>query len=165
MARPSACPGCGVRLSVAGVDNAEAVAFGVGEHHEVGILRIEIPVDTLGAKRHKSLHLGGLIGGITGVQIQVNARVGLQWGIAEIEGDLDARPSFRRNQDHPIVVLILGITGNVIEGPAPELRRALDVRDTQNNASHIQHVLILAPKPAARRTLLPQDMEHQKSKP
>jgi hypothetical protein len=32
----------------AGVDDAEPVAFGVGEHHEVRAGRVQVPVDPLG---------------------------------------------------------------------------------------------------------------------
>ena len=56
----------------AGVYDAKAVAFCVGENHEVGIRLVPIPVDTLSAESDQALHLGGLIVGVGGVQIRMH---------------------------------------------------------------------------------------------
>lgn len=56
---------------MSGVDDAEAIALGVGEHHEVGIGRVMRPVDTSRAEAHQSLDLRGLIGSIAGEQVEV----------------------------------------------------------------------------------------------
>src|SRR5262249_53861742 len=58
----------------AGTDAAEAVAFGVGKNHEVGIGVVPVPLDALGAESDQARPLGGLIGGVAGVQVQMHPR-------------------------------------------------------------------------------------------
>jgi hypothetical protein len=66
--------------SAAGVDDAEPVALGVGEHDEVGVLRIEVPVDALGPEGDQAIDLGRLVRRVTGVQVEVDPRVLLTRG-------------------------------------------------------------------------------------
>lgn len=73
------------RTAVAGVDDAEAVAVRVGEHDEVGVVGVEVPVDALGAQGYQALDLRGLVGGVTGVQVQMNPRMLLGRGRAQAE--------------------------------------------------------------------------------
>src|SRR5215468_9130106 len=58
-------------LVTAGIDDAKAVALGIGENHEIRIGFVPVPVDALGAESDQALHLGGLIGGVAGVQVRV----------------------------------------------------------------------------------------------
>src|SRR6516225_11766068 len=58
-AGPDAQPGS--LVPVTGVDDAEPVALGIGQDDEVGVLRVEVPVDPLGAEGHQPLDLGGLL--------------------------------------------------------------------------------------------------------
>ncbi len=44
------------------VNDAEAVALGIGEDDEVGIVGIEIPIDSFGTKRDETLDLARLFG-------------------------------------------------------------------------------------------------------
>jgi hypothetical protein len=45
---------------VAQIDDAEAIAFGVGEDDEVGIVGVEVPLDSLGTERYEALGLARL---------------------------------------------------------------------------------------------------------
>ena len=125
------------------VDDSKTVALGVGENHEIGVLGIEVPIDPLGAKRKEPRHLGGLIGGIAGIQVQVDPRMLLQGGLAAIERNLDAGCPVWRDKHDPVVFL-LGIPGLETQGLAPEIRRPPGFCRTQDDASNAQHVLILA---------------------
>ena len=51
-------------MPVAGVDDADPVAHGIGEDDEVRVVGVQVPVDPLGADRDQPLHLGGLLGGV-----------------------------------------------------------------------------------------------------
>ena len=42
---------------MAQIDDAEPVAFGIGQDDEVGIVRVEIPVDSLGTERDETFDL------------------------------------------------------------------------------------------------------------
>jgi hypothetical protein len=56
----------------AGIDDAKAVPLGVGENHKVGIGFVPVPGDTPGAESDQALHLGGLIGGVPGIEVEVH---------------------------------------------------------------------------------------------
>src|SRR5215469_6871465 len=75
-AGPGARPGS--LVSVAGVDDAEPVAFGIGQDDEVGILGVEVPVDALGTERHEPFDLRGLVGRVGRVEVEVRPRVFLR---------------------------------------------------------------------------------------
>ena len=45
---------------MAQVDDAEAVVIGIGQHNEVGVSGIQVPVNPLGAQRHQAVGLRGL---------------------------------------------------------------------------------------------------------
>ena len=62
----------GRRLAVTGADDTEAVALGIGEHDKVSVTGIKIPVDALGTQGHQPPGLGGLIGRVPGVQVQMD---------------------------------------------------------------------------------------------
>ena len=55
----------------AGIDDAKAVALGIGENHKIGIGSVPVPVDALGTESDQALDLGGLIGGVAGVEVGV----------------------------------------------------------------------------------------------
>ncbi|GGP93890.1 hypothetical protein GCM10010278_84900 [Streptomyces melanogenes] len=55
-----------------GVDDAEAVAFGIGERDEVGVVRVEVPVDACSAQGNQPCHLGFLIGGVACIEVEVD---------------------------------------------------------------------------------------------
>jgi hypothetical protein len=72
------------RSAALGVDHTEQVAFGIGEHHEVGAIRIG-SIEPLGAKRDESLDFGPLLLRIGRPQFDVRAVLLVQpqeWAIA-----------------------------------------------------------------------------------
>ena len=77
------------RLYLAGdVDHAEAVAFGVGKDHVVGIRRSFVPIDRGRAEGQQAVDLRSLI---FGVQIEVEARRDLQRRANLIEREVRTR--------------------------------------------------------------------------
>lgn len=57
------------------VDNAETVAIRIGQHDEVRVVWVAVPVDLDRAKGGEPRHLGCLLGSISHVQVHVQARV------------------------------------------------------------------------------------------
>ncbi len=74
----------------------------MGGNHEVGVLRIEVPNDLLGTKRYQPFDLGGLVGGISRVQVQMDSRMLLGGRLAEAWRQLRSG-AFGRDQHHPVV--------------------------------------------------------------
>jgi hypothetical protein len=59
---------------MAEVDDAEPVAVRVGEHDEIRVVRIAVPVDPLRTYRHETIHLGGPLGSIRPVHRRLFAQ-------------------------------------------------------------------------------------------
>jgi hypothetical protein len=78
--------------AVTGVDHTETIAIGIGEHDEVGVVRVTVPVDPLGAQGHQPLDLGGLVGRVPGVQVKMDPRMLLDRRLAEAERQPDPAP-------------------------------------------------------------------------
>ena len=57
------------------VDDAEAVALGVGQHDEVRVLGELVPVDPAGAERYQARRLRLLFGRVGDVQVKVEPRM------------------------------------------------------------------------------------------
>ena len=76
----------------ADIDDAKAVALGIGENHKIGIGFIPVPVDALGTESDQALHLGGLIGGVAGVQVRVYPGMILDRRFAPGQGQSRAGP-------------------------------------------------------------------------
>ena len=74
---------------MAGVDDAEPVAFGVGEDDEVRIGGV-LPCDSFGAERDESVDLGGLL--VRGVddEVDVDARVPFGRLVTVLDGEARA---------------------------------------------------------------------------
>ena len=87
-----------------GVDDAEAVALGVGQDHEIGVVRVQVPVDAGGTEGDEPLDLGGLVGGVARVQVQVDAGVLLDRRLAEAQCEPRAAAAIGRDQDDPVVL-------------------------------------------------------------
>lgn len=83
----------GVVSAAAGVDDAEPVAVGVGEHDEVRVLRVQVPLHPLSTQGHQPIHLGGLLGGVVRVQVQVDPRMLLDRCLTQPERQLDPGPA------------------------------------------------------------------------
>src|SRR6476661_8139519 len=89
--------------SRARIDDAEAVALGIGHHHESGIGRVQVPVDNRCAEVDDAANLRRLIRGIARIQVQMNARMRLRWRATDIEGEVRSRTR-RRHEDHEIIL-------------------------------------------------------------
>ena len=83
---------------MAQVDDAESVAFGIGEHNEVRIVRISIPIDALSTERDEARDFARLLRCRVDVQIKVDSRVGFGRGSALLKSE--HRPSTGRWHEH-----------------------------------------------------------------
>jgi len=67
------------------IDDAEPVALGIGQDDEVGVVRVPIPVDARHTKSDEPLDLGGLVGSIACVEIQMDSGGLLDGRLADIK--------------------------------------------------------------------------------
>lgn len=109
---------------------------------------VEVPGDAVGAEGEEAGDFGGLVGRVAGVEVEVDAGVGLDRGLAAVEGDLDAG-AFGGDQHRPVVLDLLA--RDVSQGLRPELRRAPHVRDSQHHRTDFQHAPIVADGAQSRR--------------
>ena len=79
-------------MLVAEVDDAEPVAVGVGEHDEVRVVGIAVPIDALGAEGQEPLRLGALLGCTVHVKVEVQPGLVLQRCLAALQRDLRPAP-------------------------------------------------------------------------
>ena len=91
---------------MAEVDDAEAVVIGVGQDHEVGVSRIQVPVHPLGAQRYQAVGLGGLLGGGGHGQVEMDAGVllagvSLCWSASAAPGPAAGTSSVQRASGPP----------------------------------------------------------------
>src|SRR5829696_7101619 len=138
--------------AAAGVDDAEAVAVGVGENDEVGIVRVEVPADAYRTERDQAFHFRGLVGGVAGVEVEVDARLLLHGRLAELQRQVGAGTAGR---DHDRPVRLYLVARHVVESPGPELGRPPDVVDTQYDGPDPQHAAIVAARLARRLLVVP----------
>src|ERR1022692_4043986 len=133
---------------VAEVDNAETVAVRGGQHAEVRVVWIAVPVNPLSSQRHQARRLRGLLGRIGHVQVQVQARVFLRRCLATLQRDLCPGPAGRHEHHRPPAESVFAQL--VAQRLAPELRRPPNVADAKSDQSYIQHTPILATAPLSR---------------
>ncbi len=132
------------------------VAVSGSEHDEVGVVRIRVPVDAFGAQGNQSRHFGFLIGGVVGIEVEVDSRVFLHGCRTEVEGPCDTG-AVGRLQYRP-VVLHLTIARDVAQCPTPVLCSPPHISGPHHDRSDARHPLILADNdgstsPTTRRTL------------
>ena len=104
---------------MAEVDDAEAVAVGVGEDDEVGVVGVAVPVDPLGAERDESIGLARLLCGVGDVEVEVDAGVRRRWCLAALQGELGTGAVGRGQHDRPTAEPALH--GLVAQRRRPEL--------------------------------------------
>ena len=78
---------------MAEVDDAEAVALGVGQHDEVRVVGEAVPVDAAAAQRDQAVRLCLLLGRIRDVQVEMVPRVVIRRCLAEPQ--LASQPEIR----------------------------------------------------------------------
>ena len=136
---------------MAQVDDAEPIAVRVRQHDEVGVLRVAVPLDGLGAQPDKPRRFGLLLGGVGDMQVEMQARMVLERGLAALLGDHRTVGPVGRGEHGrppPEPISSHGIT----QCGAPELRASGDVRDTEHNNTEGEHLIILA-SPVVPRTV------------
>jgi hypothetical protein len=72
---------------VAEINDAETIALRVGEHHEIGIVGIAVPIDQLRPDADEASDLRCLLRRRGDVQVQVQTRVVLRRRAAALQGD------------------------------------------------------------------------------
>ena len=86
---------------MAGVDDAESVAFGVGQHHEVSIGGV-VPRHASCTKLHKPVDLGRLLGRAVDHEIEMDPRPLLDRSDRPMHSD-PCSDAVGRNQDREVV--------------------------------------------------------------
>lgn len=102
------------------VHDAEEVAFGVREHHEVGAIRVH-PVNVLGTKRDEPLDFGLLLLFASYVQVEMSSI-----GLVQQEGRAFATLRYEGTR-------VAALTDHVAKGVAPEGCCPADVGDVQHH--------------------------------
>lgn len=99
---------------MAGIDDTEAISFGIGEHHEVGVRRIRVPLHTRRAEADQTLDLGGLLGSVVDNKVEMDSWMLLGRRIRPLQRH--SRSLTRGwNQDRKSVALIGEANGLVAE--------------------------------------------------
>jgi hypothetical protein len=125
----------GAPLALAGdVDDAEAVALGVGEDDVVGIGRSFVPMNLGRAERQQPLDLRSLI---FGVEVEVEAWRDLQSRANLIEREVRTRAVGGREKDEVVAVAV--VATDKAESRLPELRLTLQIIDAQNDRADAEH--------------------------
>lgn len=124
------------------VDDAEPVAVRVGQHDEVRVVRVAIPVHPLSSEGHQPGRFRLLLSDVAHVQVQMQARALLRWRLAPLKGDPRSGAAARHERDRPAAEPVLAYV--VTQRRGPELRGPPDVGDAQHDHSHRQHEPIVA---------------------
>lgn len=130
-------PGSVLLGSMSRVDDAEAVALGVGEDNVIGIGRPLRPVHLGRAEGEQPLDLGGLV---LGVEVEVDARRVPMAGSVEVEGEARTA-AIAWPQEHEVLARF--VAWHVVERGAPELGLPTEVVDAQHDRSDAQHEQII----------------------
>jgi NAD(P)-dependent dehydrogenase (short-subunit alcohol dehydrogenase family) len=124
---------------VAEVDDAEAVALGVGQHDEVRVVRKAVPVDAAGAERHQAVCLCLLLGRVGDVQVEVVPRVIIRRCLAELQRDHD--PGSAGRFQHPGPAAENAAAHAIAERRAPELLGPGAIGNSQHHHAEREHRL------------------------
>src|SRR5215831_14012450 len=135
----------GSLVPVAGVDDAEPVAIGIGQDDEVRILGVEVPVDPLGAQRHKPLDLRGLFRRVGCVEVDMNPRMLLRGRGTELQ----AQPGTEAagGGQRALVRFGAAFAQLVAERLAPEADGPPHVGHAEYHHANAHHGPILATRP------------------
>ena len=74
---------------MAQIDDAEKVTFGIGEHHEIRVVWIAVPVDVSSTERDEPRDFGFLLGGVGHMQVKMEAGMTLRRSVAALQRDAD----------------------------------------------------------------------------
>jgi len=121
------------------VDDAEAVALGVGQHDEVRVVGKAIPVDAAGAERHQAVRLCLLLGRAGDVQVEVVPRVVIRQCLAELKRDHG--PGSAGRYQHPGPAAETVVAHAVAERRAPELLGPRAIANSQHHHAEREHRL------------------------
>ena len=146
------CPGPGWlagrrrrAVFVAEVDDAEAVALGVGQHDEVRVVGEAVPVDAAAAQRHQAVRLCLLLGRIGDVQVEMMPRVVIRRCLAELQRDHG--PGSAGRFQHPGPATENTVAHAIAERRAPELLGPCAICNSQHHHAEREHRLSLPPLP------------------
>ena len=122
---------------VAGIDDAETVAFGVGQHHEVGIGGV-VPGHSSCTKTDEPVDLGRLLGGAVDHEIEMNPRLLLDWTHRSIYSD-SCSDAVGGNQDREAVIRTREPDDFVAERFSPKGHSTIDIVGTQDDCPEAKH--------------------------
>jgi len=128
---------------VAGVDDAETVAFGVGKNDKIGIVGVGVPVGQHCSETNEAVDLSPLFGRIVDHQVQVNPRVSLGRSRASLNRD-SGPDSVSGNKNREVVFTVRELHRLVVEHGAPKSCCPVDVLSSQHHSSKTQHVKSVA---------------------
>ena len=132
-----ACAQCQKPSAVAGIDYAEAVAFRVGQHHEVRVAGV-VPGHPSCTKPDKPLDLGRLLGRVFDHEIEMDPRPFLDRSERPMHRD-PCSYSVGRNQDGEAVTRTWERHDLVAEHVAPEGGGTIDIVGAQDDRPKAQH--------------------------
>ena len=138
---------------MAGVDDAESVAFGVGQHDEVSISEV-VPRHASCAKSHKPVDLGRLLGRTVDDEIEMDPRPLLDRSDRPMHSD-PCSDAVGRNQDREVVTGAREPDDFIAQHVGPEAGGTIGVVGTQDDRPEAQHHEIVAQRCVRRFVLGP----------
>ncbi len=122
-----------------GVDDAEPVALGIGHNDEVGVLRVHVPIHSACTQGDEPVNLCCLVGGISGVEIQMYSGVLLHRTLTHIEGQAGSLAGYRY-ENHEVGVGDNLTLRTVVQSFRPEVHGPMKIIDAHHGCSDTQHV-------------------------
>ena len=128
---------------MAGVHYAESVALGVGENHEIRVIRVGVPIDPTGTERNQALDLGCLLDFVLDNEIHVYPGMLLGWRLSSLECNSGALAS-GWDEDGELVLRSRQLHRCVVEHGLPGRNGAFDVRRTHDDGPEPNHLASMA---------------------
>ena len=127
---------------MAGVDDAETVAFGVSQHHEVRIGGV-VPGHSSCTKPDEPVDLGRLLGRAVDHEIEMDPRPLLGRSVLPMHSD-PCSDAVWRNQEREVVIGTREPDDLVVERRSPKCDTTIDIVGTQHDGPEAQHDASLA---------------------
>jgi hypothetical protein len=123
---------------VAGIHDAEAISFRIGEDDEVRIRWIRVPLHPGGTEADESLDLGCLFRGVVDDEVDMKSRMLFGRRVRTLERD--TRSFARgRHEDREFVLGLGEVNGSIPEHLGPERHRTIDVVGAEYDRSKPYH--------------------------
>ena len=128
----------GSASAVAGIDDTEAITFGIGKYDEVGVHRIGVPRHAGGTEADQPLDLGGLFDSVVNDEVEMGSRMLFGGRIRPLQRHSRSL-ACGRNEDRESVVRVGEVHGFIPENVRPERRRTIDIMGTHHDGPKPYH--------------------------